>query len=255
MQRGSGIEVLIVTGGTLMCGVRKIRNAGFFRVLITCAVAAIFLACGVAALRADGPNLAGTWKLNKKKSDDVRAKMEAARANQNQNRSEGPDASGSAGPPPEGGGPGGMRGPGGRGGRIGGAMEEWSQLTIEQTATTAKVSGASGRVMAVLSQEGAAPSGTPDNSSAAPANAPSGDENSDSDHGGLRRRSPPPPAAAHWNGSQLVSETQGPRGGKMTRTYELSPDGGELFVSTKMENPNLSQPVQYRMVYDRAKSN
>jgi hypothetical protein len=41
----------------------------------------------------------------------------------------------------------------------------------------------------------------------------------------------------------------------MTRTYELSPDGSELFVSTKIENANLSEPLTYRQVYDRAKAN
>jgi hypothetical protein len=127
-------------------------------------------------------------------------------------------------------------------------MADFSKLTIEQTATTAKVTGASGRVLAVL--------GPGADNAATPAHAASAEDLPDNSDAGPRpRRGPPPPAVAHWNGSQLVAEAQNPRGGKMTRTYELSPDGSELYVSTKMENPNLSEPVTFRQVYDRAKGN
>ena len=236
-----------------MRGLRKPIKTWTYSLVAGCAAVALLLSCSVETLRADGPNLAGTWKLNEKKSDDVRAKMQAAR-NQNQDQPQGPDAGGPGGNQgngpeanggPDSGGPRGMRGgPGGRGGM----MADFSQLTIEQTATTAKVTGASGRVLAVL--------GPGADSSAAPAHAASADDMPDNSDAGPRpRRGPPPPAVAHWTGSQLVSETQNPRGGKMTRTYELSPDGSELFVSTKMENPNLSEPVTFRQVYDRTKAN
>ena len=232
-----------------MRGRRKPRKALTYSIVAAFAAMALLLSCSVETLRADGPNLAGTWKLNEKKSDDVRAKMQAAR-NQNQDQSQGQDAGGPGGGPGGNGGPGGMRGGPGRGGM----MADFSQLTIEQTATTAKVTGSSGRVLAVLGPD--APANTSPDSSAAthPAAQPE-DMPANSDAGPRPRRGPPPPAVAHWNGSQLVSESQNPRGGKMTRTYELSPDGSELFVSTKMESPNLSEPVTYRQVYDRAKAN
>ncbi len=229
-----------------MRGLRKPRKTWTYTLAAGCAAIALLLACSGETLRADGPNLAGTWKLNEKKSDDVRAKMQAAR-NQNQDQPQGQDAGGPGGNggPGGDGGPGGMRGGPGRGGM----MADFSQITIEQTATTAKVTGASGRVLAVLGP-GA------DNSGAAPTHAASADDlPANSDAGPRPRRGPPPPAVAHWNGGQLVSESQNPRGGKMTRTYELSPDHSELFVSTKIENPNLSEPVTYRQVYDRAKAN
>jgi hypothetical protein len=258
-----------------MTGLRKPSNKRICGLLAVSTAMAIFLSCSVEALRADWPNLAGTWKLNEKKSDDVRAKMMEARRNQNPDQSQGADAGGPGGGGPDanggpgegpGGGPGngsdanggpgdggqrGMRGGGGRGG----TRADFSKLTIEQTATTAKVSGASGRVLAVLGPDAAA-NASPDNSAAAPAHVASPEDMpANSDAGPRPRRGPPPPAVAHWNGNQLVSESQSPRGGKMTRTYELSPDGKELFVNTKLQNPNLSEPISYRQVYDRAKAN
>jgi hypothetical protein len=251
MHREVMIEALSYSGGNWMRGNLRPKNTVVCSLLAACAAMAILLSCSVETLRADGPNLAGTWKLNEKKSDDVRAKMQAAR-NQNQDQPQGLDAGGPGGGPGGNGGPGGEGGPGGmRGGGPGrgGMMADFSQLTIEQSSTTAKVTGASGRVLAVLGPNS-------DNSGAAPTHAASADDlPANSDAGPRPRRGPPPPAVAHWNGSQLVSESQNPRGGKMTRTYELSPDGSELFVSTKMENPNLSEPVTYRQVYDRAKAN
>jgi hypothetical protein len=237
-----------------MRGLRKPMKAGTYSIIAAFAAIALLLSCSVETLRADGPNLAGTWKLNEKKSDDVRAKMQAAR-NQNQDQSQGPDAGGPGGGPGGNGGPGGdgrqggMRGGPGRGGML----ADFSQLTIEQTATTAKVTGASGRVLAVLGPDAA--NASPDSSAAAHPAAQPEDMPANSDAGPRTRRGPPPPAVAHWSGSQLVSESQNPRGGKMTRTYALSPDSSELFVSTKMESPNLSEPVTYRQVYDRAKTN
>ncbi len=82
------------------------------------------------------PNLAGTWQLNKKQSDDPREKMREARNDQG-----------------NGGGGGGFgRGGGGRGmgrgrqgqGQGGDMMKEFSQLTITQTSSTAKVTGGIG---------------------------------------------------------------------------------------------------------------
>ena len=121
-----------------MRGRRKPRKALTYSIVAAFAAMALLLSCNVETLRADGPNLAGTWKLNEKKSDDVRAKMQAAR-NQNQDQSQGQDAGGPGGGPGGNGGPGGMRGGPGRGGMI----ADFSQLTIEQTSTTAKVTGSS----------------------------------------------------------------------------------------------------------------
>jgi hypothetical protein len=170
------------------------------------------------------PNLGGTWKLNKDQSDDPRQKMQ--------------DAMGGASGQGQGGGGGGARrepgaGRPGRGqGPGGGMMAEWSQLTVAQTDAGVKVSGASGRVLAT-SQAGSKQ-----------------DNDSNGDMGERRFA----PAVAEWQGSQLVAKSLGFGGGTTTRTFELSPDGKQLFVTTKMESERLSQPVTYKLVYDSGKA-
>jgi hypothetical protein len=167
------------------------------------------------------PNLAGTWKLNKDQSDNPRQKMQQAMGGANGQ----PGGGGGANREPGAGRP-------GRGGGPGGMMAEWNQLTIEQTDTGVKVTGASGRVLAT-------------------SQAPSKSENDNSAGTGDRRF---PPAVATWQGSELVAKSQGFGGGTTTRTFELSPDGKQLYVTTKMENERLSQPVTYKLVYDPGKA-
>jgi hypothetical protein len=171
------------------------------------------------------PSLGGTWKLNKDKSDNPRQKMQEAMGN-----SGGMQGGGS------------MRGGGGGWGQRGGGQDgremgnDFSQLTIVQNGSDIKVTGESGRTLAVL------PVDTRANS------------NSNSDTNSNGQYTPPTPTA-HWQDTQLITEMDGRRGGKTTRTYELSPDGKELYVTTHVENPRFSQPVTYRLVYDPVKSN
>jgi hypothetical protein len=145
------------------------------------------------------PNLAGAWKLNKDESDDPQQKMQ--------------DAGG------YGGRGGGMRGGRGRGGRRGAMMQDLSQITVTQTESSAKVTDASGRVLAEYGS------------------STSNDR-----------------AAAQWQGKQLVVTIKGRRGGSNTRTFELSPDGKQLYMSTTIDNPRFQQPVTIRFVYDPAKA-
>lgn len=186
------------------------------------------VASSMAAPADQPPNLGGTWKLNKDKSDNPRQKMQEAMGN-----SGGMQGGGS------------MRGGGGgwaqRNGRQGrGEMNDVSQLTVVQNGSDIKVTGESGRTFAVLPA---------DTNASANANGHT-DANSDSDN-----QYTPPAPTVHWQNTRLIAETDGRRGGKTTRTYELSPDGKELYVTTTIENPRFSQPVTYRLVYDPAKSN
>ena len=57
--------------------------------------------------------------------------------------------------------------------------------------------------------------------------------------------------AAHWNGSQLVSDEKSPLGGKMSRTFELSPDGRQFYETLHIDNGKKS-PLYIRYVYDVA---
>jgi hypothetical protein len=178
---------------------------------------------------ASHPNLAGTWKLNKDQSDDPRQKMQEA-AQQN---------GGGSGWGGGGGGMGGGRRGGGQGGgqRGGGMMQDYSQLTITQTNTITQVTGDSGRVLA-----------STDNSAGNSSNVDSSNSGNSADSGANRNL----PPAAQWQGSRLVV-TEQMRRGTTTRTYELSSDGKQLYVTTKIDNPRFTQPVTIRFVYDPAK--
>lgn len=185
------------------------------------------------------PNLAGTWALNKAQSDDPRQKMHDAMGG-----GEGGQGGQGGGYGGHGGwGGGGNGGGGGRGrgqGRGEGMINELSQLTIEQTSTSAKVTGSSGRVLALYSAN-----------STASSTSTQGSPGSSSESSGGGDEYPPP--AAEWQGSQLVAVGER-RGGTNTQTYELSPDGKQLFVTTKMESQRFTQPVIFRLVYDPAKT-
>ena len=211
------------------------------------------------------PNISGTWTLNKDESDDPREAMREAGGNRG----------GSGGGPRVGmgGGGGGGWGHGGGGGGYGGhrggqpnsrenPLDDLSTLTIAQTATSATVTSESGRPLAQYASSPAPQSGGTANSGSAgtqagggstpasPSSSASSSGNSDPYGQGDAASTP----AAQWKGSQLVAVTPGRRQGKTTRTYELSPDGKQLYVTTKVENPRFKNPVTYRLVYDPAPS-
>ncbi len=55
---------------------------------------------------------------------------------------------------------------------------------------------------------------------------------------------------ATWEGDQLKVENQGPGGGKSTATYELAPDGKQLFVQIRLQPMFSDEPITIRYVYD-----
>jgi hypothetical protein len=220
------------------------------------------------------PNLSGTWALNKEESDDPREIMQQAGGSGGQGGGNGRvhmgGGVGGGGGMGGGGGTGGggwggrggqAGGQGGGGGRrggqngAGGAMNDLSQLTIEQTASSAKVTGDSGRVLAIYSaaDSSKASSTSPSSASSSSSSESSGSRGSASSSDDSESASAPP--VAQWQGAQLVAVTPGRReGSKTTRKYEMSPDGKQLFVTTKMESPRFKNPVTFRLVYDPAPS-
>lgn len=56
--------------------------------------------------------------------------------------------------------------------------------------------------------------------------------------------------AAHWEDKRLVTDEKNPRGGKMSRTFELSYDGIELYETLHMTMGRSNTPVIIRFVYD-----
>ncbi len=55
--------------------------------------------------------------------------------------------------------------------------------------------------------------------------------------------------AAHWSGKQLATDEKGPHG-KMSRTYELSYDGTQLFETLHMTMGRNGSTLLVRYVYD-----
>ena len=59
--------------------------------------------------------------------------------------------------------------------------------------------------------------------------------------------------SAHWNGTQLVTDEKGPQGRKMSRTFELSSDGRQIYETWHIENGRSGAVIVIRYVYDAAK--
>jgi hypothetical protein len=56
--------------------------------------------------------------------------------------------------------------------------------------------------------------------------------------------------AAKFDGKRLVTDEKNPRGGKMSRTFELSSDGRELYETLRMTTGRNNTPFVIRYVYD-----
>jgi hypothetical protein len=60
--------------------------------------------------------------------------------------------------------------------------------------------------------------------------------------------------AAHWDGNRLVTDEKTPRGGKMSRTYELSYDGTQMYETVRVTRGRSNSQVSIRYVYDQAEA-
>jgi hypothetical protein len=58
--------------------------------------------------------------------------------------------------------------------------------------------------------------------------------------------------SAHWDGTQLITDEKGPQGRKMSRTFELSPDGRQFYETWHIENGRSGSIIVIRYVYDAA---
>ena len=56
--------------------------------------------------------------------------------------------------------------------------------------------------------------------------------------------------AAKFDGNRLVTDEKDPRGNKMSRTFELSSDGRQLYETLHMTSSRSSTPLVIRYVYD-----
>jgi hypothetical protein len=60
--------------------------------------------------------------------------------------------------------------------------------------------------------------------------------------------------AARWDGSRLVTDEKSPHGGKMSRTFELSYDGAQLYETIRLTMGRSNTPLDIRYVYDPVSS-
>ena len=56
--------------------------------------------------------------------------------------------------------------------------------------------------------------------------------------------------AAKFEGNRLITDEKNPRGGKMSRTFELSYDGRQLYETLHMTTGRNNSPLAIRFVYD-----
>ena len=57
---------------------------------------------------------------------------------------------------------------------------------------------------------------------------------------------------AKWDGAKLVSDSTLPKNGSLRRTYEVSPDGLQLWEEVEMVTGKDKYPSKFRFVYDAA---
>jgi hypothetical protein len=60
--------------------------------------------------------------------------------------------------------------------------------------------------------------------------------------------------AARWDGNRLVTDEKTPKGQKMSRTYELSYDGTQLYETLRLTRGRSNSQVSIRYVYDQAQA-
>lgn len=172
----------------------------------------------------------GQWKLNPDESDDPRKKMQDANANRGSGSRGGGGVS-IAGFP--------IGGHGGSGGSRGGESDE------ERLSTQSAIAPAN--ALTLMQKD--------------PKN-PEVDLTEDQNRklvlftDGRKIQKPdskddsPQKIAAHWDGSRLVTDEMGPHAGKMSRTFELSYDGTQLFETLRLTMGRSNTPLDIRYVYD-----
>jgi hypothetical protein len=176
-----------------------------------------------ASLAAEQPDSSGTWKLNPELSENPRDKM-----TEGMSKGRGGMGGGRGG----GGMGGGMRGGGGgRGGDREGMQERFSELEQRVQQITIEHEDPSLRFRYADDSENVFYT--------------DGRMTEDLEAGLLEAR-------ASWKkGKRIEIERDSPQGGLITEKYELSDDGSQLFVKTKMEGDRRMPKVTFQRVYDR----
>jgi hypothetical protein len=175
-------------------------------------------------------SIMGHWRLNRDESDDPNKKLEQANSNNNSSHRSGTGVS-IAGFP--------IGGHGGNGNGRGGGSDEDRQRLQETIAPANSLT---------LAQK----------DSKAPEIDLTDDQNRKralfTDGRKIEKASTKDDSyeeiAAHWDGARLVTDEKSPHGGKMSRTFELSYDGTQLFETLHLVTGRSNTPLDIRYVYD-----
>jgi hypothetical protein len=169
----------------------------------------------------------GAWKLNRDESDDPRKRTQDARGS---NGGSGGGYGGRRGGM-GGGYPGGHHGGyGGRGGESDQERQKMQELFTPANAITLSMTGAEVDLM--------------DDQNRKRAFITDGRKLQKSKDANYQE------ITAKWEGNRLATEEKDPRGNKMSRTFELSYDGMQLYETLHMTVGRNNAPVVIRYVYD-----
>jgi hypothetical protein len=212
--------------------------------------------------KADAPRLAGKWTFNESQSDNAKQKIQEAEQNSqvSQRGSGGSYPSGGGYPGtdyPGGGNPGGGGGIGmGRGGiGMGGGGMGRGGMGRGPSGRAAQDGAINGEDMDTLATDPKALTidqnekqvSVTDDTDHTENLYPDGKKHKGDDTSGDKTG-----IKTHWNGNRLVSESKLGHSGKLTETYELSPDGKQLYVTSELDSSHLTGPLIIRRVYDNS---
>jgi hypothetical protein len=249
--------------------------------IVMLSLATGFLAVAVAgssrvALASDKPDasqLAGKWTYNASQSDNAQQKVQEAEQNSRMSQRgsgggnpNGGGYPGGGGTYPSGGGypgtdyPGGAGGAGmGRGGVGTGGMGGPGGMgrggTGRGPGGAAQSEGVNGEDLEALATDPKALTIDQNDKQISIADDADHTENLYPDgkkHKGDDSSGPKTGIKTHWNGNRLVAESKLGHSGKLTETYELSPDGKQLYYTSELDSSRLASPLIIRRVYDNS---
>jgi hypothetical protein len=166
-------------------------------------------------------SILGAWKLNKDDSDDPRKRAEDSRGSSGGGRRTG-------GGWPGGGGMGGRRG--GYGGESDEERQKMRELFSPPKSMTFSMTGAE---VDLLDDR--------DRKRALMTDGRKLKKSKDDNYQEI---------AAKWDGKRLVTDEKDPRGNKMSRTFELSEDGRQLYETLHLKMGRSNTETSFRFVYD-----
>jgi len=178
-------------------------------------------------------SILGAWRFNKDESDDGRARVRQSREADNSNRGSG----GYGGPRISGPWPGGPAGGGGYGGHRSNQGDDQSDRLGDLVNPPRELK---------LSQH--------------MADDPEVDMIDDREHRRVfytdgrtlekQKDSSYEQISAHWDDKKLVTDEKGAHNGKLSRTFEVSPDGRQLIETIHITDSKGNHPITIEYVYD-----